>query len=105
MYDRRLVLIDINEFREDVRHWLPEHFVTVTFIKKNGETREMECTTDSSEIPEDQQPKGTTTHSDDVQPVWDCQKNAWRSFRWDSVVEARIPFTPETIIIKGPMSE
>ena len=37
-------------------------------------------------IPEDKLPKGTGQSSnDDVQKVFDVEKQDWRSFRWDSL--------------------
>jgi len=95
----------MSEFINEVKDWLPDHNVTVTFIKSNGEERVMHCTTDPAEIPEEHQPKGVKEHKDEVQPVWDLDKLAWRSFRWDSVVTVRVPFTPSEILIKGPKYE
>ena len=65
----------------------------------------MECTTDPDVIPQEQHPKGVKEDNPETQSVWDLEKKAWRGFRWDSVVEVRVPFTPEAIHIKGPKYE
>ena len=94
-----------SEFRKEVKDWLPEHNVRVTFIKKNGEKRVMECTTDPMAVPEEHQPKGVKEDKAETQSVWDLEKKAWRSFRWDSVVQVVVPFTPTEILFKGPKYE
>lgn len=61
--------------------------ITVTFTKRDGTLREMLCTTNGQLIPADKHPK-TDTHpaSEDVQRVFDVDKQMWRSFKWDSVI-------------------
>lgn len=62
----------------------------VAFTKTNGENREMLCTLRPDLIPE--QPiteakvdKAPRKENPEVQAVWDLEKQAWRSFRFDSV--------------------
>lgn len=66
--------------------------VCVTFTKRDGTSRTMRCTTAEGRIPADKAPKGTGTVavSDAVQRVFDCEVQAWRSFRWDSVIEYKL---------------
>ena len=61
----------------------------VTFTKKNGDERVMPCTLVFDSIPEAHQPKGTgSTHqSQETIAVWCMDKEAWRSFRVDSVTK------------------
>jgi hypothetical protein len=62
----------------------------VTFTKKDGTTREMQCTLVEGRIPSDKTPKaeGTGgTSSDSAIRVFDTEKSEWRSFRWDSVTK------------------
>lgn len=60
--------------------------VEVLFEKANGEERLMKATLVLDNIPEEKHPKGTGHSSnDDVQKVFDVEKQEWRSFRWDSV--------------------
>jgi hypothetical protein len=57
--------------------------VEVTFTKVNGDKRVMQCT-----LKEDVIPSVTgegKSHVDTNVAVWDLNKQAWRSFRWDSV--------------------
>lgn len=61
--------------------------VKVTFTKKNGELREMLCTTQEGIIPET---FGTSVPRENVVTVWDLEKNAWRSFNEDSVISFEV---------------
>lgn len=60
----------------------------VTFTKKNGELREMVCTTNLALVPAGQQPKGTSTRVDvpDMVRAFDLNKNEWRSFYRSNVI-------------------
>lgn len=74
--------------RKELVHWLYNGTPTVTFTKVNGEKRVMKCTLQEGIAPavETTTSKGTTRKvSDDVLAVWDMNKQAWRSFRIDSV--------------------
>ena|SRR5210317_2231875 len=65
---------------------LREQEVVVSFKKADGTMRNMKCTLMESKIPDDKKPKGTEkSKNDSVLPVFDVEKDAWRSFRWDSV--------------------
>ena len=69
-----------------VRGLLKEGVVDVEFEKSDGTIRNMKCTLIEDKIPTSKLPKGTgKQESDDVQPVFDVEKQEWRSFRWDSV--------------------
>ena len=60
----------------------------ISFTKANGEQREMLCTLRPDLIPEQpvsENEKRTRKENPDVQAVWDLEKEAWRSFRFDSV--------------------
>jgi hypothetical protein len=63
----------------------------IGFTKANGEKREMLCTLRPDLIPaepiiEGAEPKAPRKENPDVQAVWDLEKQAWRSFRFDSVL-------------------
>lgn len=67
--------------------------VSISFIKKDGSSREMLCTLSESAIPTDKRPKTQTEASDTIGSavaVFDIQKGEWRSFRWDSVTSVGI---------------
>jgi hypothetical protein len=75
------------------RKWLigllESEIVEITFLKKDGTERIMNCTLQEDYLPE-------TVGSDkdknsDALAVFDVDKEDWRSFRWDSV--KRISFS------------
>lgn len=62
----------------------------VTFTKKDGTTRDMQCTLVESKVPEDKRPKSEGASSETTGSavrVFDTEKQEWRSFRWDSVTK------------------
>lgn len=86
--EQNVLASEEHAFREWCREMLnePAEQVRVKFTKADGTVREMVCTTSPFQIPEDKQPKGTRdTFTEDVQRVFDVEKQEWRSFRWDSV--------------------
>ena len=69
--------------------------VTVTFTKKDGSERVMECTTAPSLVPqepivEDAAPKREKKVNEDICPVYDMDAKGWRSFRWDSIKNVKL---------------
>jgi hypothetical protein len=58
---------------------------TITFNKKDGEVRVMECTLVSDLIPTDKAPKGTglkkTEENKETLSVFDINKKDWRAFK------------------------
>lgn len=63
--------------------------VEVTFVKANGDTRIMRCTTNDKYISENKRPTQVINYSDAVKRVFDIDKDDWRSFRYDSVISIR----------------
>lgn len=65
--------------------------ITVTFTKTDGIDRTMKCTLIESLIPPStipkQNTKGRSLGPDSTIRVYDLEKAAWRSFRYDSVKE------------------
>ena len=64
--------------------------VKVTFTKKDGTERVMECTLAPSLLPTEQiiegaEPKREKKVNEDVCPVYDLESKHWKSFRWDSI--------------------
>ena len=68
---------------------LKNHKCTVTFIKVNGETRVMPCTLKEDLVPKVEH-KGTKKLNEAVVSVWCLDKQEWRSFRVDNVVDLQI---------------
>ena len=60
------------------------HFV---FQKKNGELREMFATTCASLIARHVNGKGVSRECYATTAVFDVEKGAWRSFRWESIIK------------------
>ena len=80
--------INTKEGRDWLKSLLHEREVTVFFTKKDGTERELRCTLAESKIPQEKLPKNSgKSKSDDALAVFDVEKSAWRSFRWDSVTK------------------
>jgi hypothetical protein len=85
------MMTTVEAMREDLKNSLRAQVGTVTFTKQNGDERIMRCTLQESVLPaqtdleESIQKKGST----DSLAVWDLEKNAWRSFRYDSVISVK----------------
>jgi hypothetical protein len=74
--------------REDLAAILRNSVAVVTFVKKNGELRKMKCTLKEDVLPDLVGTKRKRNY--DVLPVWDLEKNAWRSFRLDSIENVEV---------------
>ena len=75
---------------EEGRKWLQSHLqmgpVKVTFTKKDGSERMMNCTLQEGVVvPHEKTTERTKEQNADILAVWDIDKSAWRSFRLDSV--------------------
>lgn len=71
---------------------LQSNICEVEFTKVNGETRVMKCTLDPSIIPpatkkDPLSQKKVRAISEEVLPVWDVNKEQWRSFRLENVTK------------------
>ena len=71
--------------REAVANILSSEVANVTFTKSDGSERVMKCTLVDEYIPNTDERTSTRAVNESVLPVWDIDKNAWRSFRIDSV--------------------
>ena len=69
---------------------LKQNVVKVNFTKVNGEERTMNCTLHESVLPVATMSQKERKENKEVLAVWDIDKNAWRSFRLDSVNETKI---------------
>lgn len=75
-------------FRNTVKSMLTAGPVEVVFLKTDGSQRVMCCTLQEGiAIPHAKTTDREKKQSDEVCPVWDIDKNAWRSFRYDSIIE------------------
>ena len=80
------------EFEEQIRQkqtimsGLHAGVVKVEFTKKDVTNRTMICTLNTQYLPEQTDiEESSTNKSTEAVAVWDLEKDAWRSFRWDSV--------------------
>ena len=81
---------DQGSFKDQVRAALSKGEVAVTFTKADGSQRVLKGTTNLDYVPASQHPRGAKPENPEVQPVWDLEANAWRSFRWDRVSDFKI---------------
>lgn len=77
--------------RELLEENLKRNVILVTFRKKDGELREMRCTL----MPEhmgvyEKKTEREKIRNIDIIPVWDMDKNEFRSFRCDSVITMKV---------------
>ena len=70
---------------EELRKLLTTDIVTVTFTQKDGSNREMLCTTILDYLPGGGG-QSTSKPSDSIVTVWDLDQQAWRSFKFDSIL-------------------
>ena len=72
--------------REEMMTALAEGTCRVIFKKANGEERDMLCTREMRNIPEEYRPKYGENYTDEVIRVFDLDKGEWRSFKVDNVI-------------------
>lgn len=77
---------------EQGRDWLVSHLkygpVDITFTKKDGTERTMKCTLkEELMLPYEKKTDRVKEVSKDVLPVYDLEKESWRSFRLDSITK------------------
>jgi len=78
------------------RKWLISHLkygpVTIYFTKKDGTERKMDCTLKEEDIVQyEKKTERVKTLNEETCPVFDLEKNEWRSFRYDSIT--KVEFT------------
>lgn len=76
----------ISRFNKELE-LLDTDIMVVTFIKKNGEKRIMKCTRNLKYVPKKDHPKGTGIKKNGVKSAFDIDKQEWRSFRLDSIID------------------
>ena len=85
--------------RNEILNALKQGDVIVEFTKVNGEYRKMICTLNESVVPSAEKTdplsqKKVRSVNPEVCVVYDVNAKGWRSFRWDSVIDANpdLPF-------------
>lgn len=76
--------------KDEMKSELKSHVRIVSFTKANGDRRDMTCTLLPEYLPKQDDSKvsrGSKKENPDTLAVWDVDKEAWRSFRLDSVLD------------------
>lgn len=81
--------------RNEILNALRNGDVIVEFTKVNGDYRKMTCTLKEGVVPTPKKDDSITQKkvrevSPEVCVVYDVNAKGWRSFRWDSVINAEI---------------
>jgi len=81
--------------RTAMRKWMSSMLrmgpVKVIFQKKDGSLREMNCTLQEGVVvPHEKTTERVKQENVEVCAVWDIDKSAWRSFRYDSITQIDI---------------
>ena len=81
---------DLDLLKYKLKTLLKDSILQVSFTKADGTLREMKCTLKSTLVPDSaflsaDERERTHTVPENVLPVWDIEKSAWRSFRIDRV--------------------
>ena len=78
----------MSESLEQIKNILRSQVATVTFLKNNGERREMQCTLNMEYVPPSMWPKGTLTEQNatDQVRVFDVKAQGWRSFNFKNFI-------------------
>jgi len=78
--------------KQELKDLLKKKIVSVTFLKTDKTERKMLCTLKEEILPvvESKEPKRTKKDNDNVLAVWDLEKEAFRSFRVDSVTDYQV---------------
>ena len=74
--------------KEDLIDILKNNIVNVKFTKADGSERVMRCTLrEDIAVSYTKKTDKEKEKNDNIVPVWDLEKEAWRSFRFDSILE------------------
>jgi hypothetical protein len=87
--------------KEHLFYLLKDLVLEITFNKSDGSKRVMRCTLQEDYLPqvleEKDSEKITKKSSPETLVVWDLEKDDWRSFRVDSILEYRVVNIPEDL--------
>ena len=74
--------------KSNIKNMLNTDIVNVKFKKIDGSERLMKCTLIKEIVKEyEKKTERTRPISEDLLSVWDVEKDGWRSFRYDSIIE------------------
>ena len=74
--------------KNELIEMLKERIINVKFTKTDGSVRSMKCTLNEKIVPSYENKSGREKNiNNNIVVVWDTEKEDWRSFRYDSVIE------------------
>jgi len=76
-----------DEWRQNVEGLLKTGNGKFHFQKVNGSLRDMFCTLNPSALPEGYNSELSSQSKPGTLTVWDIEKDAWRSMRYDSIIQ------------------
>ena len=77
--------------KNELKQLLKKKTVEIKFKKKDGSDRTMTCTLVSDVVPVyEKKTERTRPENDNVLAVWDLDKEAFRSFKLDSIIEYKV---------------
>lgn len=71
---------------DEIRDQLRQGILEVHFKKKDGSVRRMVCTTHADVLGPSESTRSAPVFQNEIVTVWDMEADAWRSFRFDSIV-------------------
>lgn len=73
--------------KTNIINMLNSGIVNVKFTKTDGSERDMKCTLMEAMVkPHERKTDREKKENDNIISVWDVDKEAWRSFRYDSII-------------------
>ena len=81
--------MDNFEMKKEIECSLNSGLCQVTFTKKDGTERTLTGTLNRDLIPSDKLPSDDSSNrivNEEVRTLYEVEIDAWRSFRWDSVI-------------------
>lgn len=78
--------------KQKLKDILKQNVVSISFKKIDGTDRQMLCSLKEDILPDvkSKEPNKKKQENENVLPVWDLEKNAFRSFRIDSLTDYSI---------------
>ena len=74
--------------KTNLQNMLHKGIVDIKFTKKDGTERVMKCTLLEDIVkPYEKKTDKQKVANTDILSVWDVEKNDWRSFRYDSIID------------------
>ena len=78
---------EVELLKPTIERMLDNGTIEIVFVKASGEIREMLCTTNPALIVS---ASGTLATPSTAKRVFDVKKQAWRSFKWDSLKKVKL---------------